>query len=60
MGVTVTTERENGILKAAHLQRTPLKHRNSGGTECTQGSSLGRSRGAQLQLKQARGPVPLL
>lgn len=60
MGVTVTTERENSILKAAHLQRTPLKHRNSGGTECTQGSFLGRSHGAQLQLKQARGPVLLL
>lgn len=35
MGVTVTTERENGILKSAHLQRIPLKCKISGDTEIT-------------------------
>lgn len=40
MGVAVTTETENGILKSAHLQRTPLKNKISGDIECTGGSSL--------------------
>lgn len=35
MGVTVVTERENGILKSAHMQRIPLKFKIFGDTEIT-------------------------